>query len=400
MLYCIMKYVSRFFERKPSVIITYSTVTLMIGFLFWFGYQIFKRQDQTINIEKVASGNEVEEFLDIGDSVNAPPEEVLIAKLNIPWALDFLPQNDILITERAGRILRYSQADKTVHELGRINEVAAVGEGGLLGLALHPDFDRNNLVYFYYTYRDDGVIKNRVVSLTLKDDKLTSERIIIDNIPGASNHNGGRLRFGPDSKLYITTGDAGNASLAQNLNSLAGKILRLNDDGTVPQDNPWDGSPVYSYGHRNPQGLAWNSQQELFVTEHGPSALDEVNKVMAGKNYGWPTIRGDEVHDGMEKPYYHSGSDTWAPGGAVFIDNILYFAGLRGQALFALDTDPDLNSPILRRFLHQKYGRLRDVILGPDNLLYLLTSNRDGRGNPTATDDRLVRVNPAKLSAQ
>jgi glucose/arabinose dehydrogenase len=253
-------------------------------------------------------------------------------------------------------------------------------------------------------------VKNRVVRYTVQDRAgargLTDPRVIIANIPGGSIHNGGRIAFGPDGKLYVTTGDASSPDSAQDLASLAGKILRLNADGTVPSDNPFPNSPVYSYGHRNPQGLAWQpGTNQLYATEHGSSAHDEVNRIMPGGNYGWPTAQGNTgQREGFIPPVLESGAnDTWAPSGATFVTGTtfpqwqgsLLFAGLRSTTLWQL-TIPASGTPRLTPVLEDTYGRLRLVREGPDGAIYGLTSNQDGRGSPTGTDDRVIRLVPQR----
>jgi len=326
-----------------------------------------------------------------------PDVSVVAQNLEIPWALAFLPGGRILFTERPGRV-------RMVDEKGTVNtspiitldHVKRIGEGGLLGIAVHPDFAHNRFVYLYYTYsstRDDT--SNRVSRYTFENDTLTDERVIVDAIPGASNHNGGRIKFGPDGFLYITTGDAQNPSRAQNTTSLAGKILRVTDDGQPAPNNPF-GTVVYSFGHRNPQGLTWDAQGALWATEHGrsgiQSGLDELNLIEAGKNYGWPIIQGNEKIRGMESPKIHSGDDTWAPAGAAFVGTSLFFGGLRGQALY--EAAVQTGNITLRTHFKQEFGRIRDVVSGPDGMLYITTSNRDGRGSPAADDDKLIKINP------
>jgi glucose/arabinose dehydrogenase len=232
------------------------------------------------------------------------------------------------------------------------------------------------------------------------------DKILLDGIAGNNNHNGGRVRFGPDGKLYWTMGDAQDTGTSQDLSSLNGKIIRLNPDGTIPSDNPFPKSPVYSYGHRNPQGLAWQPKTaRLYATEHGPSGfqgccLDEVNFIEPGRNYGWPAIRGDQTQTNMVAPVLHSGrGETWAPSGATFVTRgqwagSLLFTGLRGQALYRVvldDKDPRRVVSFDRLFANQ-FGRLRDIVEGSDGSLYLLTSNRDGRGRPVPNDDRVLRL--------
>jgi len=194
-----------------------------------------------------------------------------------------------------------------------VTDVAPRGEGGLLGIAVHPRFAENQLIYLYYTYERSGGLANKVVRFKFEGDSLVSGETVIENIPGATIHDGGRIKFGPDGFLYITTGDASVPESAQDRSSLAGKILRLKDDGSIPPDNPFPDSPVYSYGHRNPQGLAWDADEKLWATEHGSAATDELNLIEPGRNYGWPTIRGDETAPGMVSPVIQSGTTTWAP---------------------------------------------------------------------------------------
>lgn len=322
---------------------------------------------------------------------------VIAENLDTPWALAFLPDKSMLITERPGRVrLIDAQGNLQPTPVKTLENVQEIGEGGLLGIALHPNFPSNHYIYLYYTYSGDGGnTLNRVVRMTYKNNQLEDETIVVDQIPGASNHNGGRIKFGPDNYLYITTGDAQNPSQAQDTNSVAGKILRVSDEGKPALGNPF-GNQVYSYGHRNSQGLAWDSQGQLWATEHGrsglQSGLDEINKIEAGKNYGWPVIQGDETREGMVTPYLQSGDITWAPSGAVFRGNSLFFAGLRGQTLYeAVFSGGEIE---LREHFKGEFGRIREVVLGPDNSLYITTSNRDGRGNPQSTDDRIIKVSP------
>ncbi len=324
-----------------------------------------------------------------------PATEILATGLEIPWSLDFLPDGSIVFSERPGRIRLIDSGGHLLKEpLLKIEEVAHRGEGGLLGIARHPDFSRNGFIYVYYTYQHNAELRNKVVRYTRREGSLTNAMVILDGIPGNSIHNGGQIRFGQDGLLYITTGDSAQASLAQDVDSLAGKILRLRDDGTIPSDNPFPGSPVYSFGHRNPQGLAWDEQGRLWAMEHGSSAKDELNLIYPGRNYGWPVVRGDESAEGMQKPVLHSGDITFAPSGLAFANGSLFFAGLRSQSLWQAATQGEALT--LRRHLEGKFGRLRSVVLGPDNLLYITTSNRDGRGLPTSDDDQIIRVDPAR----
>lgn len=322
-------------------------------------------------------------------AANRTPQ-VVAENLDIPWDLVFLPDGTILVTQRGGQLLHITSPQQSIPVEGVVHR----GEGGLMGLALHPDFATNQWLYLFFTTRGEDGLINRVDRYTLRDNQLSERTAIVDAIPGAQYHDGGRLAFGPDGYLYIATGDASQPDLAQDTNSLAGKILRVTDTGDVPADNPF-GNPVYSYGHRNPQGLAWDSTGQLWSTEHGPSGNetghDEINRIEKGKNYGWPAIRGDQTQAGMETPVKHSGSnETWAPGGAVITDQTLWFAGLRGQKLYQMNL-ANPSAPLVGHF-SEELGRLRTVVLGPDNWVYLLTSNRDGHGKPAQNDDRIIRV--------
>ncbi|OGK18131.1 hypothetical protein A2866_06590, partial [Candidatus Roizmanbacteria bacterium RIFCSPHIGHO2_01_FULL_39_8] len=259
--------------------------------------------------------------------------------LDTPWAIAFLPDGGMLVTERFGKVRLIDKGGKLQEEpIASLSQVKEIGEGGLLGILLHPDFSSNHFVYLYYTYSNTGEDTfNRVVRMKYENNSLKDEEILVDSIPGNSNHNGGRIKFGPDRNLYITTGDAQNPSQAQDTSTLGGKILRVTDEGKPVSDNSF-GNLVYSYGHRNPQGIDWNNAGKLWETEHGrsgiQSGLDEVNIIEKGKNYGWPIIQGDETREGMMTPITNSGGDTWAPAGAAFIGDRLFFGGLRGQALY------------------------------------------------------------------
>lgn len=326
--------------------------------------------------------------------------EIIASGLEVPWSIDFSMDGRIFLTERVGRI-RVIEDGKLVPRPVAEIRVARVGEGGLLGLALHPDFQTNHYIYVYYTYRDSsGKLLNRVVRYVERLGEAVEERIILDGIPAAAIHDGGRIKFGPDGKLYVTTGDAGEPSLAQDLGSLAGKILRLNPDGSFPPDNPRPNSPVLSYGHRNPQGLAWHPiTRMLYSTEHGPTANDEVNLILKGGNYGWPVVLGKAREPQYIDPIINY-DITEAPSGATFYQgvfkdwrNSLFFASLRGQhvrrIVFAA---PEYRSAVSDEVFLAEFGRMRDVVVGPDGFVYLATSNRDGRGSPSGDDDKILRV--------
>ena len=327
-----------------------------------------------------------------GAEPNARKEvEVIADNLQIPWAVAFLPDGDLLVTERPGTLRRIG-ANKHVY---KIEGVHHVGEGGLLGMALHPNFKENHFIYLYLTTAGASDVNNRVERYRLENDMLLDRKIILEGIPGAVYHDGGRIAFGPDRFLYITTGDSGKSDLAQDTHSLAGKILRVGDDGSIPKDNPF-GNAVWSYGHRNVQGIAWDDKGRLWATEHGRSGvlsgLDELNLIEKGKNYGWPVIQGDEARVGMETPVAQSGSDeTWAPAGALFWDGSIFFGGLRGEAIYEAHIIGDRKVSLTINF-HNQFGRIRDAVLGPDHAFYITTSNTDGRGTPKAGDDKIIRI--------
>ncbi len=266
-----------------------------------------------------------------------------------------------------------------------------------MGIAVDPGFAANHYLYVYHTYRERGAIYNRVVRLREENNRATVDRVLIDRIPGGRIHNGGRLKIGPDQRLYMTTGDAGVPQNAQNLSSLGGKILRLNLDGSIPADNPFRGSPVYSWGHRNPQGIAWSPLTgRMFSSEHGAAAHDEVNQIEPGANYGWPTIQGSQQAAGMRAPFLHSGDETWAPSGMAFATSgpwrgLLLVAALRSEEILVIHPDTREGNELYRNQL----GRIRDIVEGTDGSLYILTSNRDGRGEPRRGDDKIIRLVPS-----
>lgn len=315
--------------------------------------------------------------------------EVSVDNLDTPWGIAFLPSGDYLVTERPGTLKRIGQNGQT-YEIEGVQETS---EGGLLGVAVHPEFANNNLIYLYLTTENGNELINRVEQFKLEGDAITKTKTLLDNIPGAQFHDGGRMAFGPDGLLYITTGDAGNESSAQDIGSLAGKILRMEADGSVPEDNPFD-NYVYSYGHRNPQGIAWDDTGKLWSSEHGPSGLesgnDELNLIEKGGNYGWPVIRGQETAEGMITPVVESGTEeTWAPAGLAYADGSLFFTGLRGQTLYQAKING--SDVTLEAHFREEYGRLRAV--QPNNgFLYVTTSNRDGRGQPAQNDDKIIKI--------
>lgn len=332
--------------------------------------------------------------------------ETWVAGLEAPWSLVFLPDGRALVSERPGRIRLIQGGILEARPYAEI-DVAQGGEGGLMGLAPHPDFPRMPFVYAMHTYRSGFFRKNRIVRLRDDGARGVPDRVVIEDIPGALNHNGGRIAFGPDGMLYATAGEIFEAELAQDPASLGGKILRLTPEGEVPRDNPFPGSPVYSLGHRNPQGLAWHpATGELFASEHGPSgefglsAHDEINVVRAGGNYGWPRIVGAPGQAPFLDPLVAWKRETTPPSGMAFWRGDLYVATLRSQALVRIVLSPPGSGHRVRRIERwfalgdRRPGRLRDAVVGPDDLLYVLTNNRDGRGSPRSGDDRILRLVP------
>jgi glucose/arabinose dehydrogenase len=350
------------------------------------------------------SGNEpnqttlVEETSPSGDPGSSGPVEVettiVTTDLEVPWGLVFTPDGNALVTERdSGRLLSVDSSGN-VEELQRLSESGS-GEGGLLGLALSPNYESDGLIYVYYTTDED----NRVARFKLGEEPET----ILTGIPTKTYHDGGRIAFGPDGMLYVGTGDGGEPSRAQDLNSLGGKILRIEPDGSVPPDNPFSNSPVYSYGHRNVEGLAWDKQGQLYASEFGSNSYDEVNRIEPGGNYGWPQVEGTGGEPDYIDPIATFGVAEASPSGATFLKGgaipqwkgDFFMAGLRGQRLWRLKIDENGNVTEQEALLQGQAGRLRHVVQAPDGSLWVLTSNRDGRGSPTSDDDRILRIGPA-----
>jgi quinoprotein glucose dehydrogenase len=332
-----------------------------------------------------------------------------VTNLKIPWQLIFLPEsNRALVTERTGSI-RLIEDGVLQEKPYAVPAVAAEGEGGLMGLAHHPYFPDEPYIYAMYTYRDQqNKLYNKIVRFTDQGNRGIDEETILEKIPGGTVHNGGRIAFGPDDKLYATAGDTWNHSIAQNLDSLGGKILRLNPDGSIPADNPFEDSYVYSLGHRNPQGLAWHPETGyLFISDHGPSGdlglhgKDRIKVIEPGGNYGWPNSIGY-----IEDNEYNNPLIMWQqatpPSGITFYNNDLYIATLGSEALIKVELSHQSGydyqvEKIERWFVEGNYsgvyGRFREVLKGPTKgKLHILTSNRDGRGNPRNEDDKILKL--------
>jgi len=357
------------------------------------GAYVYFRPDTTFRSKEIVDKNP--------EVKNIPDVEVILNDLEIPWDIAFLPEGGMLVVERPGRLLFVKDGERKEIAIAGITHA---GEGGLLGLTLHPRFLENKSMYLYMSSGySASETRNRVERYRLEHNSLSDKKIIVEHIPGALYHDGGRMEFGPDGFLYITTGDATRANIAQDKNSLGGKILRVRDDGSIPEGNPFH-TAVWSYGHRNPQGIAWDKEGRLWETEHGRTGagglvtgMDEVNLITSGQNYGWPEIEGDEVRSGMIAPVINSGaSETWAPASLAYLNGSLFFGGLKGEALYEVVLEGEKIKEFKTHFKNE-FGRIRTVRVGPDKMLYLTTSNRDGRGKPEAGDDKIIRVNPASL---
>jgi glucose/arabinose dehydrogenase len=339
--------------------------------------------------------------------------ETVVSGLQVPWAIVWTPDGRMLFTERPGRVHVVANGQLQSEPFYTVPDVEPTGESGLMDILLHPQFASNHYVYLTYAY-NAGKQLVKVVRYVEDRKTLKQDKIIIDQIPAAQFHAGCRARFGPDGKLYITTGDATQRELAQRLDSLGGKTLRLNDDGSVPSDNPFVGQQaarpeIWSYGHRNAQGMDWQPGTNLmFQTEHGPSGFDgpgggdEVNIVERGKNYGWPIIHHRETRSGLESPLLEY-TPACAPASGMFYRGSafpsfcgnFFFGCLRGERIIRVILD---GRKVLSQenLLEGKYGRIREMAEGPDGAIYFSTSNRDGRGKPASDDDRIIRLTPVK----
>lgn len=390
-------------DKRAVIIISFTCLLVLSLFaLHRFGF-LDRSQLRPGEVRQVAQPNSTE-------LAKEPVEyqlEMVAQDLVVPWSLAFTSSDRILITERPGRVRVIENDILKPEPLITFPEVSSNAEEGLMGLAVDPSYQANRFVYAAYAYLDQSSnMWVRVVRLIDQGSTAQVNKTIIDQIPAARFHAGGRILFGPDGKLYVTTGDALNTSSAQDLDSLAGKILRVNSDGSIPSDNPYPNSPVYSLGHRNPQGLAWHPQtSQLWSSEHGPSGFDgpaggdEINLIVAGGNYGWPTVSHERSQSGMIDPI-HVFTPAEAPGSAMFYsgsvfpqykDN-LFVGALRGEGLIRMQLKDNL--VIMVEKLAIDVGRIREVVESPEGIIYFTTSNRDGRGSNRAGDDKVYRLTP------
>jgi len=334
--------------------------------------------------------------------------ELVASGLFVPWSIVFTDEDRMLITERNGKLRIFRAGTLLEKPLKVFNDVASGGEEGLMGLALDPDYKNNKFIFVSYAYDKGDKLIVKVVRFKDNGDSLSGEKIIIDNLPAEKYHAGCRLRFGPDGKLYVTTGDAGERQSAQDVNSLYGKILRINSDGTIPSDNPFPKNPVWSIGHRNPQGIDWYAGKDiLYSTEHGPSGFDgpgggdEVNVIVKGGNYGWPVVSHKESKEGMISPVLEF-TPAIAPASGMFyksdsisqFKNNFFFGCLRGNGIMRVIIDENNPEKVISNELMNEvdFGRIRDIAEGPDGAIYFSTSNRDGRGSERSGDDKIYRI--------
>ncbi|WP_371662772.1 sorbosone dehydrogenase family protein [Streptomyces sp. NBC_00280] len=314
--------------------------------------------------------------------------------LKSPWGLAPLPDGDLLVSSRdEGTITRVDTETGKKTEVGEVPGVSAAGEGGLLGLALSPSFASDHMVYAYFTTESD----NRIARMLYEEEKPAGEQLgapntVFRGIPKGYIHNGGRIAFGPDKMLYAGTGESGDTGLAQDKASLGGKILRLTPEGEPAPGNPFPDSPVYSYGHRNVQGLAWDSKQRLFAAEFGQDTWDELNQIKPGDNYGWPEAEGDSDDDAFHNPVAQWHTDDASPSGVAYAEGSIWMAGLKGQRLWRVPLKGTETAADPQAFLEGEYGRLRTVVSAGGDKLWLMTSETDGRGSPEGGDDRILEL--------
>ena len=321
-----------------------------------------------------------------------PPQVVdtVATDLRTPWGLAFLPDGTAIVTERDSRRVLTVDERGRVDQIGTVPEAEPQGEAGLLGVAVPPDWQPGDDLYFYATTSSD----NRVVRAPYRGGSLGATEVVLDGIPNGFIHDGGRMAFGPDGYLYVSTGETGVGELAQDRDSLAGKILRITRDGDPAPGNPDPDSPIWTLGHRNVQGLAFDDGGRLWASEFGQDLFDELNLIQKGRNYGWPMIEGQGTDNDFVNPQVVWDPDQASPSGLAFLDGQLWLASLNGERLWRIDVNGARASKPTDFFVG-KYGRLRTVVVAPDGNLWVTTSNHDGRGNPAAQDDRILVISPS-----
>ncbi|MDZ4713737.1 MAG: PQQ-dependent sugar dehydrogenase [bacterium] len=347
-----------------------------------------------------------------GTKQNPSPNQIEVKAvaedLYVPWSIVFTGADRMLFTERNGKLRVIENGKLLDKPLKTFDEVSEKGEEGLMGLAVDPSYNTNRFIYVSYAYKKGDDMKVKVVRFKDNGESLSDEKIITDNLPAEQYHAGCRLRFGPDGKLYITTGDAGERKLAQDIKTLYGKILRVNPDGTIPSDNPYPDNPVWSFGHRNPQGIDWYPGTDImYSTEHGPSGFDgpgggdEVNVIIKGGNYGWPEVSHEKSKEGMISPVLVY-TPAIAPASGMFygsdsipeFKNNFFFGCLRGNGIMRVIVDEKDPAKVISSELLKEVnvGRIREITQGPDGAIYFSTSNQDGRGDPAARDDKIYKI--------
>jgi len=381
--------------KKITLIILFLANTIFVNCRMSSTREEYVKPDQNTGMKK--------------DTLERSYEVKLVAdNLYVPWSIVFTDPDRILITERNGKLRIIQNGILSEKPLKVFEEVSSNGEEGLMGLALDPDYKDNKFIYLSYAYDGSDKMSVKVVRYKDEGDRLSNEKTIMDGLPAERYHAGCRLRFGPDGMLYITTGDAGERKLSQDINTLYGKILRINPDGTIPADNPFPDNPVWSYGHRNPQGIDWYPGTNiLYSTEHGPSGFDgpgggdEVNIIVKGGNYGWPVVSHKESKEGMISPVLEF-TPAIAPASGMFyrsdsipqFKNNYFFGCLRGSGIMRIEIDKNDPSRIISNEMLAEVnsGRIRDIAQGPDGAIYFSTSNRDGRGSIREGDDKIYKI--------
>jgi glucose/arabinose dehydrogenase len=324
------------------------------------------------------------------------PVESVVLDLAVPWGLAFLPDRSALVTERdTARLVHVAYPSRVATTVGTVPGVVPGGEGGLLGIAVSPTFAADRYVYLYYTAASD----NRIVRARYENGQLGPQEVVLSGLAKGFIHNGGRIAFGPDGMLYAGVGDAGNTANSQNLGSLNGKILRMTPTGAPAPGNPYN-TRVWSSGHRNVQGLAWDTAGRMYASEFGQNTYDELNRIEPGRNYGWPVVEGTGTDARYTNPLATWTTAEASPSGLAYDSGALWMAGLRGQRLWRIPVNADGSTGQPQAFLNGEYGRLRTVEPQSPGMLWVATSNRDGRGTPRLQDDRILSVDPGGLAGE